>query len=250
MQTIFPILRYDDAREAMAWLCRAFGFVEVLSVPESGPTVRHARLRLGTNVIMLGSTRPDDGLSSPRTVERATQALCVSVDDLDGHFERARSAGAPIVSPPRETDFGAREYHARDLEAHPWIFGTSLPSPQVSDTAPAPIKPAVSLADVDKLDVRVGTIRAVEEVEASRKLVRLRVDFGDHTRSILAGLKEERTDPRVIEGRQALFVVNLEPRRMAGEVSEGMLFDIGYADGLTPVLAVPESPVPAGTRVG
>jgi len=115
---------------------------------------------------------------------------------------------------------------------------------------PAPVKPAVSAADLDRLDVRVGTIVSVEEVPASRKLMKLRVDFGDHTRTILAGIRTERTNPREIEGRQALFVVNLEPRAMAGEVSEGMLFDIGYPDGLTPVLAVPERPVPNGARVG
>ena len=120
----------------------------------------------------------------------------------------------------------------------------------MNDKAPAPIKPAVSLADLEKIDIRVGTIRAVEDVGTSKKLVRLRVDFGDHTRSILAGMKEERADPREIEGRQALFVVNLEPKKMAGELSEGMLFDIGYADGVTPVLAVPEAPVPNGSRAG
>ena len=74
--------------------------------------------------------------------------------------------------------------------------------------------------------------------------------FGDHTRSILAGMKQERSNPRDLVGRQALFVVNLEPRAMAGEVSEGMLFDIGYADGVVPVLATPERPVPDGTRAG
>jgi tRNA-binding protein len=115
---------------------------------------------------------------------------------------------------------------------------------------PAPVKPPVATADVDRLDVRVGTIRLVEEVPGSTKLVRLTVDFGDHERRILAGLRKERPDPREIEGRQALFVVNLEPRPMAGEVSEGMLFDIGYADGVTPVLAVPEKPVPNGSRAG
>jgi tRNA-binding protein len=115
---------------------------------------------------------------------------------------------------------------------------------------PAPLKPTVSLKDVEKLDVRVGTIVAVEDVAGSSKLARLRVDFGDHSRAILAGLKSERADPREIEGRQALFVLNLEPKRMAGEVSEGMLFDIGYADGLRPVLAVPESDVPNGARAG
>ena len=76
------------------------------------------------------------------------------------------------------------------------------------------------------------------------------MDLGDHSRTILAGLKQERPDPTDIEGRQALFVVNLAPRKMAGYQSEGMLFDIGYEDGITPVLAIPESEVPNGSRAG
>ena len=127
MQTIFPILRYTDARAAIQWLCSTFGFVELFSVPESGQFVRHAPLRLGTNVIMLGSVRPDERMASPQVLGAATQALSVYVDDLDGHFERARSAGAEIVSSPKDTDFGSREYHVRDLEGHPWTFGTYLP---------------------------------------------------------------------------------------------------------------------------
>jgi tRNA-binding protein len=114
----------------------------------------------------------------------------------------------------------------------------------------APIKPTVSIAEVERLDVRVGTIVAVEDVPKSAKLLKLRVDFGDHTRTILAGMKAERADPQEIRGLQALFVVNLEPKRMAGETSEGMLFDIGFADGITPALAVPERPVPNGVRAG
>jgi tRNA-binding protein len=78
----------------------------------------------------------------------------------------------------------------------------------------------------------------------------LRVSFGDHTRTIVAGMKQERQDPREITGRQALFMVNVPPRRMRGVLSEGMLFDIGYADGVRPVLAVPEAAVPDGTRAG
>ena len=112
------------------------------------------------------------------------------------------------------------------------------------------MKPTISKADLEKLDIRVGTIRTVEDVPGSTKLVRLRVDFGDHTRAILVGMKGERDDVREIEGKQALFVVNLEPKRMAGEVSEGMLFDIGFADGIVPALAMPERPVPAGVRAG
>jgi hypothetical protein len=74
---------------------------------------------------------------------------------------------------------------------------------------PAPIKPLISTSYLDKIDVRVGTILAVEDVAHSEKLVRLRVDFGDHARSILVGMKKERPSPKEIEGRQALFVVNL-----------------------------------------
>ena len=115
---------------------------------------------------------------------------------------------------------------------------------------PAPVKPVVAASALDALDVRVGTIVAVEDVPNADKLVRLTVDFGDHTRRIVAGIKGERSDPKEIEGRQALFVVNLEPKRMRGELSEGMLFDIGYADGIVPALAMPERPVPNGVRAG
>ena len=115
---------------------------------------------------------------------------------------------------------------------------------------PGPVKPPIAAADLEKVDVRVGTIEGVEDVAGADRLVRLIVDFGDHRRQIIAGLKKEREDPGEIRGRQALFVVNLEPRTIRGAVSEGMLFDLGYADGILPVLAVPEKPVPNGTRAG
>ena len=115
---------------------------------------------------------------------------------------------------------------------------------------PAPIKDLISFEDFEKLDIRVGTITSVDNVEKSKKLMRLTVDFGDHTRTILAGIKQERENPKAIENKQALFVVNLPERKMAGETSQGMLFDIGDADGVTPCLAMPENPVPNGTRAG
>jgi tRNA-binding protein len=119
------------------------------------------------------------------------------------------------------------------------------------DFKPAAIKPAISMADLAKLDIRVGTIELVEDVPASEKLVRMRVDFGDHKRTILVGMKKERLDAKAeVEGKQALFVVNLPARKMAGETSEGMMFDIGYSDGGLPVLAVPEKPIPNGCRAG
>ncbi|AVQ47755.1 tRNA-binding protein [Clostridium botulinum] len=114
----------------------------------------------------------------------------------------------------------------------------------------APVKENINMDVLDKIDIRVGTIKLVEDVEKSDKLVKLSVDFGQFTRTILVGMKGERDNPKEIQGKQALFVVNLPPKKMAGEVSEGMLFDIGYADGIIPVLAQPEKPTPNGTRVG
>ena len=98
--------------------------------------------------------------------------------------------------------------------------------------------------------MRVGTILSLQAIAGADKLVAMRVGFGDHQRTVVAGLKAEREDPGEIVGRQALFVVNLEARKIKGVVSEAMLFDIGYSDGLVPVLATPERPVPDGARAG
>ena len=101
MQTIFPIVRYNDARAAIRSLCATFGFVELFSVPESEHFVRHAQLKLGTNIIMVGSLRLDERITTPQALGAATQGLCVHVDDVDAHFERTRSAGAEIMSHPK-----------------------------------------------------------------------------------------------------------------------------------------------------
>lgn len=114
----------------------------------------------------------------------------------------------------------------------------------------APIKPTISMDLLERVDIRVGTIKLVEDVQGSDKLVKLTVDFGDHSKTILVGMKQEREQPKEIEGRQALFVVNLDPKKIMGQVSQGMLLDIGYADGIKPVLATPEEPVPNGARAG
>jgi len=117
-------------------------------------------------------------------------------------------------------------------------------------STPSPIKPDVSIELLQQLDIRVGTISRVEDVVDSRKLVKLHVEFGDHTRTILVGMKQERDDVSEIEGMQALFVLNLPERKMAGQTSQGMLLDIGYSDGIKPCLAIPERSVPNGTAAG
>lgn len=116
----------------------------------------------------------------------------------------------------------------------------------------APIKQTIQFDDLEKIDIRVGTIVKVEDIEGSDKLVKLTVDLGEETtRTILVGMKKEREDAKgEVEGKQALFVLNLPYKTMMGIESQGMLFDIGYADHITPVLAMPEKSVPNGTRVG
>lgn len=115
---------------------------------------------------------------------------------------------------------------------------------------PAPIKAPIDFELFDKIDLRVATIIKVEEMPDSDSLVRIEADFGDHRRWIVVGMKQEREDVAEILGLQALFVVNLKPRRIRGSLSEAMLVDAGYADGLTPVLMQPEAPIPNGTRAG
>lgn len=113
-----------------------------------------------------------------------------------------------------------------------------------------PIKPEIKFEDLEKLDIRVGTIIAIEDITESDKLISLTVDFGDHKRTILVGMKKERVDFNEILNKQCLFVVNLPQKEMFGRKSEGMLFDIGYANGITPVLAVTEKTVPNGVNAG
>lgn len=138
MQTIFPILRYIDARVAIRWLCDVLDFAPVLVVPDAGPVVRHAQLRLGSNVVMVGSVRPDDGLTSPAVCGVATQALCVFVPDVDAHHQRAIGAAPDATGPIETTDFGARQFTVRDVEGHSWILGNYRPEPLPISQAPGP----------------------------------------------------------------------------------------------------------------
>jgi tRNA-binding protein len=115
---------------------------------------------------------------------------------------------------------------------------------------PAAVKPTIGTDVLDRVDIRVGTIVGVYDVPDSNRLVQLQVDFGDRIRTVVVGMKRERDNPSEITGRQGLFVVNLEPRRIHGVMSEAMLFDVGYRDGIPPALVCPEWDVPNGTRAG
>ncbi len=114
---VFPALRYDDAHAAIDFLERAFG-AQRHAVYEDGDVVRHAELRFGNGMVMLGS----NGGAAP-----GTAAVYVVVDDPDAHCARAREAGAEITREPQDTDYGSREYGARDGEGNSWSFGTYQP---------------------------------------------------------------------------------------------------------------------------
>ena len=128
-QALFPFLRYRDAPAAIDWLEKAFGFVERLVIPNENGTVAHAELSLGPGVIMLATARDDDlRMKSPRDLGAVTQGIYVYLEDPDAHCKRARASGAEIIREPDDTDYGSREYTARDLEGHLWSFGTYRPS--------------------------------------------------------------------------------------------------------------------------
>jgi len=128
--TLIPTIRYDDAPRMLEWLCNAFGFERHFVVPGDGGTIAHAQLVFGTGMIMLGSARDDEWGKVVRTVRAlggTTGAVYVVVSDVDAHCARARAAGAHIIHGPRDTDYGSREYAARDPEGQIWSFGTYDP---------------------------------------------------------------------------------------------------------------------------
>ncbi len=129
--TIIPSLRYRDALQAIDWLCNAFGF-EKHAVYAEGSVVHHAQLTFGNGMIMIGSA--EDGspwaerIAQPDEIGgRETQCPCVIVADADAHFARAKDAGARIIDPLKEKDYGGKGYSCRDLEGHLWWFGTYDP---------------------------------------------------------------------------------------------------------------------------
>jgi len=118
---IFPALRYKDAHAAIDWLTRAFGFEKdgVHEAPDG--SVAHAELHFGTGVIGLNSAH---NTPSGHPWSQVRQGIYVRVDDVDGHHDRAKAAGADIVMPLTDMPYGSREYGVRDPEGHLWGFGT------------------------------------------------------------------------------------------------------------------------------
>jgi uncharacterized glyoxalase superfamily protein PhnB len=129
---IYPSLRYRDAATAVTFLKAAFDLREVVVHPNPDGTIAHAELSYGPSVVMLGSDKDD------QYGERSGQGwLYVAVDDADAHYTRARAAGADILTELHDTDYGSRDYAARDLEGNIWNFGTYRPAAIAPETATA-----------------------------------------------------------------------------------------------------------------
>ncbi|WMJ68467.1 VOC family protein [Stenotrophomonas sp. 24(2023)] len=129
--TIIPCLRYHDARAAIDWLQRAFGF-HVQAVYADGPTVHHAQLTWGHGMIMLGSASSSGAWSKLAVLPgeiggRQTQSACVIVTDVDAHYARAMAAGARIVIDIADQAYGGRGYACADPEGYLWWFGSYDP---------------------------------------------------------------------------------------------------------------------------
>lgn len=127
---VFPTLRYRDAPAMIDWLKRAFGLAEHVVYRGEDGTVAHAELTWGSGMIMCGSARDDwfaRLVGTPESLGGTTQCIYLAVEDVDAHCARARAEGAEILSPPRDTDYGSRDYICRDPEGHVWCFGRYWP---------------------------------------------------------------------------------------------------------------------------
>jgi uncharacterized glyoxalase superfamily protein PhnB len=130
-QTVYPAVRYVDARAAIAWLERAFGAKTHVVYDDSDGTVAHAEIAIAGNLIMLGNSREDgSGFRSPKETNGVTGSIYVALPDaavVDALFALATAAGAKITQPVHDTDYGSHDFGALDIEGHPWSFGTYAP---------------------------------------------------------------------------------------------------------------------------
>jgi len=129
---VIPMIAYEDGPAALEWLSRAFGFRERTRMTDAAGRLTHAEMEAGSGLIMLATPTPDyrgpkrhrDHCDQARrwsTVPYIIDGVLVTVTDVDSHYERARSAGAHVLSAPEDTGHG-RQYRVEDLEGHRWMF--------------------------------------------------------------------------------------------------------------------------------
>lgn len=133
-QVATPYLSYDDAPAALDFLCNAFGFEELYRLDMPDGRIGHAELALGgVTAVMVASAYSEMGLASPLTLPAVHSQVQCYVDDVDAHFERAKAAGATVVTAPDDQFYGDRIYRALDPEGHRWIFSTHVRDVSVDD---------------------------------------------------------------------------------------------------------------------
>lgn len=134
MGKLISILRYRDPSKAVEWLTTTLGFERHFVAEECGRIV-HAQLRMGEALLMLGPDHLDDryGMRSPLALNGTNQCVYIALDgDVDEAHERAKTAGAQIVTAPYDTDYGSREFSCRDPEGHIWSVGSYAGEPMNS----------------------------------------------------------------------------------------------------------------------
>jgi uncharacterized glyoxalase superfamily protein PhnB len=130
---VIPALQYQDARAAIEFLCKAFGFEKNAVYEDKDGSIAHAQLTHGNGMIMLGSVKDTEYgklLKRPHDAGGVTMSVYIIVDDADAHFARANAAGARIVREPETQEYGGRDYTCKDPEGHIWTFGTYDPMAQ------------------------------------------------------------------------------------------------------------------------
>lgn len=120
------MLRYQDAKAAIAFLKDAFGFTEIAVHEGEDGSVQHAELSYGNGMVMLGSTRPETEYGRS-TKNLGPTSVYVVVENADAHHRQAVARGADVVLSLRDEDYGSRDYTARDTEGNLWTFGTYQP---------------------------------------------------------------------------------------------------------------------------
>jgi uncharacterized glyoxalase superfamily protein PhnB len=125
-QVVYPFLRYADAPAAIDWLVKAFGFEKQAVHTDDSGGIAHAQLTLGPGMVFVSSMRTEAPGRAPGDLA-CDGGISIYVEDVDGHFARAKAAGADIIVEPVDEDYGARDYACRDLEGNLWSFGNFHP---------------------------------------------------------------------------------------------------------------------------
>ena len=120
---VVPYFSYTDPHAAMNFLERAFGLERVQATDGEDGALLHAAMRHRDSVVMIGTGE----------AARGSPGVYLVVEDVDAHHARAAGAGAEVVCPPEDTEFGTRRWRARDPEGHEWSFGSYAPSTELPD---------------------------------------------------------------------------------------------------------------------